>query len=56
LPRAKKAEAAVCQMASGLEAKLRCLVDSNIIGIFIGTGDERITDAKDTFLRIVGHA
>jgi PAS domain S-box-containing protein len=50
----ERAEAAVRQMASGLQAKIRRLVESNIIGIFIRTGDGRIIDANDTFLRIVG--
>jgi PAS domain S-box-containing protein len=37
------------------EAKIRRLVDSNIIGIFIWNADGRITDANDAFLRIVGY-
>ena len=51
----KKAEATVRQMASGLQAKIRRLVDSNIIGIFIWTIDGEVIDANDTFLRIVGY-
>jgi len=51
----KKAEAAVRQMASGLQAKIRRLVDSNIIGIHIWDNDGAIVDANDTFLRIVGY-
>jgi PAS domain S-box-containing protein len=38
-----------------LEAKIRRLVDSNIIGILIWRKDGRITDANDAFLRIVGY-
>jgi PAS domain S-box-containing protein len=52
----EKAEAAVRQMASGLQAKIRRLVDSNIIGIMIWASDGAIIDANDTFLRIVGYA
>jgi PAS domain S-box-containing protein len=52
----EKAEAAVRQIASGLQAKIRRLVDSNIIGIFIWASDGRIIDANDTFLRVVGYA
>jgi PAS domain S-box-containing protein len=37
------------------EAKIRRLVDSNIIGIFIRDHDGRILDANDAFLRIVGY-
>jgi PAS domain S-box-containing protein len=37
------------------EAKVRRLVDSNIIGIFIWDVDGRIIDANDAFLRIVEH-
>jgi PAS domain S-box-containing protein len=36
------------------EARIRRLVDSNIIGIFIWNFDGRIIDANDAFLRIVG--
>src|SRR4029077_20157299 len=37
------------------EAKIRRLVDSNIIGIFMWNVDGRILDANDAFLRIVGY-
>jgi PAS domain S-box-containing protein len=37
------------------EAKIRRLVDSNIIGIFIWDFDGRILEANDEFLRMVGH-
>ena len=51
-----KAEAEVRELASGLEAKVRCLIDSNIIGIIIWSHDGRITDANETFLRMVGYS
>src|SRR3989454_1621813 len=51
----EKAEAAVRELANRLEAKLRRLVDANIIGIFIWGLDGRIIDANDAFLRIVGY-
>ena len=37
------------------EAKIRRLVDANIIGIFIWDFDGRIFEANDAFLRIVGY-
>src|SRR5262249_15410246 len=37
------------------EARIRRLVDSNIIGIFIWCADGRIIDANEPFLRIVGY-
>ncbi len=37
------------------EAKIRRLVDANIIGIFIWESDGRIFEANDAFLRMVGH-
>ena len=37
------------------EAKIRRLVDANIIGIFIADFDGRILEANDAFLRIVGY-
>jgi PAS domain S-box-containing protein len=37
------------------EAKVRRLVDSNIIGIFIWDFEGRIIEANDTFLRMVGY-
>jgi PAS domain S-box-containing protein len=52
----EKAEAEVRKLASGLEAKVRCLIDSNIIGIIIWSHDGRITDANETFLRMVGYS
>jgi PAS domain S-box-containing protein len=38
------------------EAKVRRLVDSNIIGIFIWGPDDRIVDTNEAFLRIVGYS
>src|SRR6266404_3693154 len=37
------------------EAKIRRLVDSNIIGIFIGDFEGRFLEANDAFLHIVGY-
>jgi PAS domain S-box-containing protein len=37
------------------EGKIRCLVDANIIGIFIADREGRILEANDAFLRIVGY-
>jgi len=37
------------------EAKIRRLVDANIIGIFIGNFEGQIVDANDALLRIVGY-
>jgi PAS domain S-box-containing protein len=37
------------------EARIRRLVDSNLIGIFVWDVDGRIIDANDAFLRIVGY-
>jgi PAS domain S-box-containing protein len=52
----EEAEIALRELANGLEAKVRRLVDSNIIGIFIWSLDGRITDANEAFLRIVGYS
>jgi PAS domain S-box-containing protein len=37
------------------EAKIRRLVDANIIGIIVGTPDGDIVEANDAFLRMVGY-
>jgi PAS domain S-box-containing protein len=37
------------------EAKIRRLVDANIIGIYLWEIEGRIIEANDTFLRMVGH-
>src|SRR5260221_241106 len=52
----EEAEIALRELANGLEAKVRRLVDSNIIGIFIWGLNGRITDANEAFLRIVGYS
>ena len=51
----EQAETALRALASGLEAKIRRLVNANIIGIVIWGIDGRIIDANDAFLRIVGY-
>jgi PAS domain S-box-containing protein len=51
----EKAETALQKLAKGSEAKVRRLVEANIIGIFICGLDGRIIDANDAFLRIVGY-
>jgi len=38
------------------EAKVRRLVDSNIIGIFIWDLEGRVIDANEAFLHMVGHS
>jgi PAS domain S-box-containing protein len=38
------------------EARIRRLVDSNIIGIFVWDLDGRINDANEAFLRIIGYS
>ena len=37
------------------EAKIRRLVDANIVGIFIWDFEGRILEANDAFLRIIGY-
>ena len=37
------------------EAKIRRLVEANIVGVFLGDFDGRILEANDAFLRIVGY-
>src|SRR6202011_2978208 len=49
-----RAEAAVRELANGLEVKIRRLVDANIIGIIIFTLEGQIIEANEAFLRIVG--
>jgi PAS domain S-box-containing protein len=51
----ERAEIALRELANGLEAKVRCLVDSNIIGIFIWNLDGRIIDANEAYLRLIGY-
>jgi PAS domain S-box-containing protein len=49
----KKAEAEVRRLASGLEAKIRCLVEANVVGIVMWHLDGLVTEANDAFLRMV---
>jgi PAS domain S-box-containing protein len=51
----EKAETAVRELATGLQSKIRCLVNSNIIGICIWDVEGRIIEANEAFLHIVGH-
>jgi PAS domain S-box-containing protein len=51
----ERAEIALRELANGLEAKVRCLVDSNIIGIFIWNLNGRIIDANEAYLRLIGY-
>jgi PAS domain S-box-containing protein len=37
------------------EIRIRCLVDANIIGIFLGEFEGRILEANDAFLEMVGY-
>src|SRR5262249_5192205 len=49
----EKAEAEVRELAKGLEAKIRRLVESNVVGIIMFNLDGAITEANAAFLRIV---
>jgi PAS domain S-box-containing protein len=49
----EKAEAEVRELASGLEAKIRRLVDANVVGIVLWNLEGAITEANDAFLRMV---
>ena len=49
----EKAEAEVRELASGLEAKIRRLVEANVVGIVIWTLEGSITEANDAFLHMV---
>jgi PAS domain S-box-containing protein len=51
----EKAEAAVRELANGLEARIRRLVDANVIGIFIWNLDGKIAEANEAFLSIVDY-
>jgi PAS domain-containing protein len=48
----EKAEAEVRELARGLEAKIRRLVDANVIGIVIWTLEGTITEANEAFLQM----
>ena len=49
----EKAEAEVRQLASGLEAKIRRLVEANVVGIVMFTLEGAIIDANEAFLNMV---
>jgi PAS domain S-box-containing protein len=49
----EKAEGEVRQLASGLEAKVRRLVESNVVGMLMFTLEGAITGANEAFLRMV---
>jgi formate hydrogenlyase transcriptional activator len=49
----EKAEAEVRELARGLEAKVRRLVESNVVGIVMWTLEGTITEANEAFLRMV---
>jgi len=49
----EKAEAEVRELARGLEAKIRRLVDANVVGIVMWNLEGAITEANDAFLHMV---
>jgi PAS domain S-box-containing protein len=49
----EKAESALRAVASGLEAKIRRLVDANVIGIVLWNLEGTITEANEAFLQMV---
>ena len=49
----EKAEEEVRKLASGLEAKIRRLVDANLMGIFIWNLEGKIVEANEAFLNMV---
>jgi formate hydrogenlyase transcriptional activator len=49
----QKAEAEVRQLAKGLEAKVRRLIDANLVGIVMWNLEGVITEANEAFLRMV---
>jgi len=49
----EKVEAEVRQLASGLEAKIRRLVEANVVGIVMWNLDGAITEANEAFLHMV---
>jgi PAS domain S-box-containing protein len=49
----EKAEAEVRQLASGLDAKVRRLVEANVVGIVLWNLEGAITGANEAFLRMV---
>lgn len=52
----QKAEAEVRELARGLEAKVRRLVDANVVGIVIWNLEGAITAANEAFLNMVQYA
>src|SRR5579863_4012745 len=51
----EKAEAEVRELARGLEAKVRRLIDANVVGIVMWNLEGEITGANEAFLRMVQH-
>jgi len=49
----EKAEAEVRELARGLEAKVRRLVEANVVGIVMWNLEGAITEANESFLRMV---
>ncbi len=49
----EKAEAEVRELAKGLEAKVRRLVEANVVGIVMWNLEGTVTGANDAFLRMV---
>ena len=49
----EKAEAEVREVARGLEAKIRRLIDANVVGVVMWTLEGAITEANDAFLRML---
>ena len=52
----EEAEAEVLKLASGLEAKVRRLVEANVVGILMFNLEGAITDANEAFLRMVQYS
>ncbi len=52
----QKGEAEVRELASGLEAKIRRLVEANVVGIVMFTLEGAITGANDAFLQMVQYS
>ena len=52
----ENAEAALRELATGLETKVRRLVDANIIGICMWNLEGAITEANEAFLQIVDYS
>src|SRR5262245_28926447 len=52
----EKAEAEAHELARGLDAKIRRLVDENVVGIVLSNLDGAITGANEAFLRMVQYS